>query len=57
MGKELAKDLLKDGHIVYGAARRLDKMNDIQKLGVKVIEMDVTDEESMVLALLGRLRK
>jgi len=48
MGKEFAKDLLKDGHIVYGAARRLDKMNDIQKLGVKVIEMDVTDEESMV---------
>lgn len=48
MGKEFAKDLLKDGHIVYGAARRLDKMKDIQKLGAKVVEMDVTNEESMV---------
>jgi short-subunit dehydrogenase len=48
MGKEFAKDLLKDGHIVYGAARRLDKMKDIQKLGAKVVEMDVTNDESMV---------
>jgi short-subunit dehydrogenase len=48
MGKEFAKDLIKDGHIVYGAARRIDKMKDIQKLGAKIIEMDVTDEESMV---------
>jgi short-subunit dehydrogenase len=48
MGKEFAKDLLKDGHIVYGAARRLDKMKDIQQLGAKVIAMDVTDEASMV---------
>jgi short-subunit dehydrogenase len=48
MGKEFAKDLLKDGHTVYGAARRLDKMEDIQKLGAKTISMDVTDEASMV---------
>lgn len=48
MGKEFAKGLLKDGHIVYGAARRLDKMKDIQALGAKIIEMDVTSEESMV---------
>jgi short-subunit dehydrogenase len=48
MGKEFAKELLKDGHIVYGAARRVDKMDDIKSLGVKVLEMDVTDEESMV---------
>jgi len=51
MGKEFAKDLLKDGHIVYGAARRVDKMKDIQKLGAKVIEMDVTDEKSMIAGI------
>src|ERR1700712_5218897 len=48
MGKEFAKELLKDGHIVYGAARRTEKMEDIRQLGVKVLEMDVTDEQSMI---------
>jgi short-subunit dehydrogenase len=48
MGKEFAKDLLKTGHIVYGAARRVDKMTDIEKLGVKILEMDVTDDNSML---------
>jgi short-subunit dehydrogenase len=48
MGKEFARHLLKDGNIVYGAARRVDKMEDIRQLGVKVLAMDVTDEASMV---------
>jgi short-subunit dehydrogenase len=48
MGKDFAKQLLKDGHTVYGAARRVDKMEDIRQLGVKVLEMDVTDDASMV---------
>ncbi len=48
MGKDFAKQLLADGNIVYGAARRVDKMADIKALGVKVLEMDVTDEASMV---------
>jgi NAD(P)-dependent dehydrogenase (short-subunit alcohol dehydrogenase family) len=48
MGKDFAIELLKDGNTVYGAARRVDKMDDIKALGVKVLEMDVTDEASMV---------
>jgi short-subunit dehydrogenase len=48
MGKEFARNLLLDGHIVYGAARRVDKMDDIKSAGVKVLKMDVTDEPSMV---------
>jgi short-subunit dehydrogenase len=51
MGKEFAKELLKDGHIVYGAARRVDKMEDIKALGVKILEMDVTDDASMVAGI------
>jgi short-subunit dehydrogenase len=47
IGKEFAKELLKDGHIVYGAARKVEKMEDIRQLGVKVLQMDVTDEDSM----------
>jgi short-subunit dehydrogenase len=48
MGKEFAKELLKDGHTVYGAARRLDKMEDLKLLGVEILEMDVTNDASMV---------
>lgn len=48
MGKEFAKELLKDGHIVYGAARRVEKMEDIKLLGVKILEMDVTNDASMI---------
>ncbi len=48
IGKDFAKGLLQDGHIVYGAARRVEKMDDIKQLGAKVLEMDVTDDTSMV---------
>lgn len=51
MGKDFALSLVKDGHIVYGAARRVDKMKDIEQLGVKVLEMDVTSDESMTTAI------
>lgn len=51
MGKEMAKELLKDGYIIYGAARRLEKMDDIKKLGVNVLAMDVTDEDAMVAGI------
>ena len=30
IGKEFAKELLKDGHIVSGASRRLEKMEMIR---------------------------
>ncbi|HEY0177070.1 MAG TPA: oxidoreductase [Pedobacter sp.] len=48
MGKETVKLLLKAGYIVYGAARRTDKMADIKALGARLLTMDVTSEESMV---------
>jgi short-subunit dehydrogenase len=48
MGKEMARHLQQDGNIVYGAARRVEKMDDIKQLGVKVLAMDVTDEASML---------
>jgi len=48
MGKETAKLLLQHGFTVYGAARRIENMKDLAMLGVKILRMDVTDEESMV---------
>jgi len=47
IGAETAIRLQKEGNIVYGAARRLDKMEDLKKYGVKVIKIDVSNEESM----------
>lgn len=47
IGKETASYLAKNGYTVYGAARRVDKMEDLKKQGVKVIGMDVTKEQSM----------
>jgi short-subunit dehydrogenase len=47
IGKESAKLLAKNGHTVYAAARRLEKMEDLRKEGIHLLEMDVTDDVSM----------
>jgi short-subunit dehydrogenase len=48
MGKDVAILLLKKGYVVYGAARRIDRMQDIKDLGGKILEMDVSKDGSMV---------
>ena len=48
IGKETAKLLVQKGYTVYGASRRLEKMGDLKETGVKLLEMDVTNEASMV---------
>jgi short-subunit dehydrogenase len=48
IGKETAKLLATSGYTVYGAARRLEKMQDLKESGVKLLAMDVTDEASMI---------
>lgn len=48
MGKETAKLLVQNGYKVYVAARRITIMEDLRELGCKVIEMDVSQEDSMV---------
>lgn len=47
MGKVFAQDLAKEGHIVYGAARRINLLEELTQTGVKTIALDVTDDESM----------
>jgi len=47
MGKETAKLLASRGYTVYGAARRADKMQDLVAAGVKILTMDVTDDDAM----------
>lgn len=47
MGKAIAQKLLKDGLTVVAAARRVEQMADLRKLGADVIAMDVSNEESL----------
>lgn len=47
MGKSTAKELHKKGITVYGVARRLEKMKDLEGMGVKTLSMDLTDEVSI----------
>lgn len=51
MGEEFASRLIAEGYVVYGAARRLGRMEDLAKLGVRLIEMDVTVDASIVSAV------
>lgn len=47
IGYQTAEYLAKQGHIVYGAARRMEKMEPLREFGVKPIRLDVTSEESV----------
>jgi NADP-dependent 3-hydroxy acid dehydrogenase YdfG len=47
IGKATANLLNKEGFVVYGGARRIEKMEDLKKNGIRVLQLDVTDEESV----------
>ena len=48
IGKETARLLVEQGFTVYGASRRLEKMEDLKAMGVNLLMMDVADDASMV---------
>src|SRR5688572_22741940 len=48
IGMETAKYLAENNYIVYGAARRIDRLNDLKQSGIIPIAMDVTDDQSMI---------
>lgn len=47
IGKDTALSLIKDGHVVYGAARRLEMMQDITQAGGYAIKMDILKERNI----------
>lgn len=47
MGKETAKALIQQGHIVYTVARRIDQMQDLKTMGGRPMQMDVTQESDI----------
>lgn len=50
MGKEIAKRLIRDGYLVYGAARHVEKMRDLEELGARLLKMDITVESQVAAA-------
>jgi len=51
IGFDSTQTLAKQGHCVYAAARRTELMEPLKAYGVKVVRIDVTDEESMKLGV------
>src|SRR6218665_93005 len=51
IGKATARALAKAGHKVYGAARKTEKMQDLKAEGIRIIELDVANDDSIVSAV------
>ncbi len=51
IGKATALRLIRDGHRVYGTARRISEMQDIQEAGGRALRMDVTSDEEVTAAV------
>ena len=51
MGKSTANILHQQGYRVYGAARRTEKMKDLEEKGMGVVSLDLTNDASIVKAV------
>src|SRR3984893_9293813 len=50
IGAETVKRLIEQGYTTYAAARRLDCMANLEKLGAILLPLDLTDDNSIVQA-------
>jgi NAD(P)-dependent dehydrogenase (short-subunit alcohol dehydrogenase family) len=57
MGMDFALRLLAEGYIVYGAARRVERMAAIESAGGQTVALDVTDDASIVSCVERVLRE
>lgn len=51
MGRDFALRLIGRGHVVYGLARRVEKMHELVAEGGHAIAMDITDEDQVERAV------
>jgi short-subunit dehydrogenase len=51
IGEATARLLAESGYTVYGAARRVEKMEHLKALGIHILPMDVSVDDSMVKAI------
>jgi NAD(P)-dependent dehydrogenase (short-subunit alcohol dehydrogenase family) len=47
IGESAARQLAKRGFTVYAAARRVERMKELEAEGIRILKMDVTDDASM----------
>ncbi len=47
MGYQTARILAEQGHRVYGAARRVEKIEELAPYGVQALHLDITNEQSV----------
>jgi short-subunit dehydrogenase len=57
IGLKTALELHANGFTVYGAARRVDRMQSLAIKGINIVELDVTNETSMVSCVNSVLEK
>jgi len=57
MGKSTANILHAKGYSVYGAARRIEEMDDLKEKGMNVVSLDLTKDESIQYAVNSILKK
>jgi short-subunit dehydrogenase len=51
MGKDIAFKLINEGLTVYVAARRIEKMRDLEQAGARLIAMDISKEDEVTAAV------
>lgn len=51
IGEATARQLRGRGFVVYGAARRVERMAALAEAGINILKMDVTDDASMVAGI------
>lgn len=51
IGKAAAMLLIENGHTVYTAARRIEKMVELETMGGHILKMDITNETSVKLGI------
>ncbi|RKR75794.1 oxidoreductase [Frondihabitans australicus] len=55
IGASTAIELAERGYTVYAAARRVERMETLKTAGIRVIPLDVTDDDSVMAAVSGIL--
>lgn len=51
IGMATARKLAELGYVVFAAARRVDRMKELESAGIRPIAMDVTDDASMIVGV------
>ena len=57
IGKSIAQELAEAGFKVYAAARRVSQMEDLKAMGITPVELDLTDDASIVSCVNAILSK